>query len=147
MFSNYKVTHTRSYFVLKLQGDTRTILLCSQTTKLNPYEFKLPRNSAEAILPNREDPKNNQDIKSKPWPRRISQCKPFIDRTTDAPSRTDTVRADLLWNPNPNPTIPTNPNPFATLFRLASKTVQVQLASRSCLSLRFILGGPVSTNN
>ena len=80
----------------------------------------LPRNFEEAVLPNREDPENDQDIKSKPLPRRISQCKPLVDLTTDTPSRTDTVRADLLWNPNPNPTIPTNPNPFTTPFQLVS---------------------------
>ena len=86
----------------------------------------LPRNFEDVVLPNREDPENDQDIKSKPWPRRISQCKPFVDLTTDAPSRTDTVLADLLWNPNPNPTIPTNPNPFATPFQLA---VQLKVLS------------------
>ena len=80
----------------------------------------LPWNFEEAVLPNREDPKNDQDIKSKPWPRRISQCKPFVDLTTDAPSRTYTVRTNLLWNPNPNPTIPTNPNKFASPFQLVS---------------------------
>ena len=80
----------------------------------------LPRNFEEAVLPNREDPKNDQDIKSKSWPRRISQCKPLVDLTNDARSRRDIVRADLLWNPNPNPTIPTNPNPFATPFQLVS---------------------------
>ncbi|KAF2586029.1 hypothetical protein F2Q70_00036365 [Brassica cretica] len=90
----------------------------------------LPRNFEETVLPNREDPKNDQDIKSKLWPRRISQCKPLVDLTTDAPSHTDTVRADLLWNPNPNPTIATNPNPFATPFQLASKTARVQIASQ-----------------
>ncbi|KAF3504724.1 hypothetical protein F2Q69_00042072 [Brassica cretica] len=71
----------------------------------------LHRNFEEAVLPNREDPENDQDIKSKPWPRRISQCKPLVDLTTDAPSHTDIVRTDLLWNSNPNPTIPTNLNP------------------------------------
>ncbi|KAL0649928.1 hypothetical protein Bca4012_092619 [Brassica carinata] len=107
----------------------------------------LPRNFKDAVLPNREDPENDQAIKSKPWPRRISQCKPLVDLITDAPSRTDTMRADLLWNPNPNPAIPTNPNPFATPFQLMSTSRPSQLASRSCLSSRFILGGPVSTNN
>ncbi|KAF2599071.1 hypothetical protein F2Q68_00008683 [Brassica cretica] len=40
------------------------------------------------------------------------------------------MRTDLLWNPNPNPMIPTNRNPFATPFQLASKTARVQLASQ-----------------
>jgi len=80
----------------------------------------LPWNFEETVHPNHEDPENDQDIKSKPWPRRISQCKPLVDLPTDAPSRTDTVRADLLWNPNPNPTIPTNLNPFAAPFQLVS---------------------------
>ena len=56
----------------------------------------MPRNFEEAVLPNREDPENDQDIKSKLLPRRISPCQPLVDLTTDAPSRTDTVRADLL---------------------------------------------------
>ncbi|KAF2541196.1 hypothetical protein F2Q70_00034704 [Brassica cretica] len=55
----------------------------------------LPRNFKEAVLSNREDPENDQDIKSKLSPRRISQCKPLVDLTTDSPSRTDTVRADF----------------------------------------------------
>ncbi|KAF3579877.1 hypothetical protein DY000_02030174 [Brassica cretica] len=45
------------------------------------------------VLPNREDQENDQDIKSKLLPRRISQCKPFVDLTTDAPSRTDTTNS------------------------------------------------------
>ena len=53
--------------------------------------MNLPRNFEEAVLPNHEDPENDQNIKSKPWPRRISQCKPLVDLTTDAPSRTDTL--------------------------------------------------------
>ncbi|KAF3605684.1 hypothetical protein DY000_02049517 [Brassica cretica] len=52
--------------------------------------WNLPRNFKDAVLPNREDPENDQDIKSKPLPRRISQCKPLVDLTTDAPSHTDT---------------------------------------------------------
>ena len=83
--------------------------------------MNLPRNFEEAVLPNRKDPENDQDIKSKPWSRRISQCKPFVDLTTDAPSRPDTVRIDLLWNPNPNPT---NPNPFL----LASQLITIRSA-------------------
>ncbi|KAL0711512.1 hypothetical protein Bca4012_018490 [Brassica carinata] len=63
----------------------------------------LPRNFKEVVLPNREDPENDQDIKSKPSSRRIRQFKPLVDLTTDAPSRTDTVHADLLWKPNPIP--------------------------------------------
>jgi len=77
----------------------------------------MPWNFEEEVLPNREDPENDQDIKSKPLPRRISQYKPLVDLTTDMPSRTDTVRADLLWNPNPNPT---NLNPSTRLFQLVS---------------------------
>ena len=72
-------------------------------------------NFKEAVLPNRKDPENDQDIKSNLLPRRISQCKPFVDLTTGVPSRTDTVRANLLWNPNPNPT---NPNLFLQAFQL-----------------------------
>ncbi|KAF3524662.1 hypothetical protein F2Q69_00050594 [Brassica cretica] len=49
----------------------------------------------EVVLLNREDPESDQDIKSKPSPRRISQCKPLVDLTTDGPSRTDTVHADF----------------------------------------------------
>uniref|UniRef100_M4D131 Uncharacterized protein n=1 Tax=Brassica campestris TaxID=3711 RepID=M4D131_BRACM len=77
--------------------------------------MNLPRNFKEVFLPNREDPVNDQDIKSKPLSRRISQCKPFVDLTTDAPSRAVTVHADLLWNSNPNPT---NPNLFLQAFQL-----------------------------
>ncbi|KAF2534522.1 hypothetical protein F2Q70_00030673 [Brassica cretica] len=66
--------------------------------------MNLSRNFKEVVIPNREDPENDQDIKSKPLPRRISLCKPIIDLTTDASSRIDTVRPDLLWKPNPIPT-------------------------------------------
>ncbi|KAF3581055.1 hypothetical protein DY000_02031406 [Brassica cretica] len=44
----------------------------------------------ETVLSNREDPENDLDIKSKPSPRRIRQCKPLVDLTNDAPSRTNT---------------------------------------------------------
>ncbi|KAF3516792.1 hypothetical protein DY000_02060338 [Brassica cretica] len=54
--------------------------------------MNLPRNFKEAVLSNREDPENDQDIKSKPSPRRIRKCKPLVDLTTDAPSRTDTIK-------------------------------------------------------
>ncbi|KAF3576739.1 hypothetical protein DY000_02028726 [Brassica cretica] len=66
--------------------------------------MNLPRNFKNAVLSNREDPENDQDIKSKPSPKRIRQYKPLVDLTTDAPSHTDTVRADLIWKPNPIPT-------------------------------------------
>ncbi|KAF3505288.1 hypothetical protein F2Q69_00040531 [Brassica cretica] len=46
----------------------------------------------------------------KPLPRRISLCKPLIDLTIDASSRIDTVRAGLLWKPNPIPTGIFSPN-------------------------------------
>ncbi|KAF2590971.1 hypothetical protein F2Q70_00038007 [Brassica cretica] len=106
--------------VLLLDGGSNTINLNTQPCRI------------EACIEDRSwDPENDQDIKTKHWPRRISQCKPLVDLTTDAPSRTDTVRADLLWNPNLNPTIPTNPNPFVTPFHLASKTAHVQLEVHS----------------
>ncbi|KAF3505285.1 hypothetical protein F2Q69_00044142 [Brassica cretica] len=56
----------------------------------------LSRNFEDSVLPNREEQENDQDIKSKPWSRQISQCKPLVDMTTDAPSRTDTCPPDQL---------------------------------------------------
>ncbi|KAF2606283.1 hypothetical protein F2Q68_00044043 [Brassica cretica] len=66
----------------------------------------LPLNFEEAVLPNREDPENDQDIKSKPWPsaNRLSiwpptrphaqiQCAPICFGT---PIRTRQYRRTLI---------------------------------------------------
>ncbi|CAN6881325.1 unnamed protein product, partial [Brassica oleracea] len=45
----------------------------------------------EIILPNREDPDNEQYIKLKLSPRRIRRCKPLVYPITDAPSRSATL--------------------------------------------------------
>ncbi|CDY67990.1 BnaCnng57220D [Brassica napus] len=93
------------------------MLILNPPLSLTNSDRNLHRNFKKAVLPNCEDPENDQDIKSKPLPRRISQCKPLVDLTTDAPSHIDTVRTDLLWNPNANPT---NLNPSPHLFQLVS---------------------------
>ncbi|CAN6880394.1 unnamed protein product, partial [Brassica oleracea] len=48
-------------------------------------------NFKEIVLPNREDPDDEQYINLKLSPRRIRRCKPLIDLTTDAPSRSATL--------------------------------------------------------
>ncbi|CAN6868244.1 unnamed protein product, partial [Brassica oleracea] len=48
-------------------------------------------NFKEIVLPNREDPNDEQYIKLKLSPRRIRRCKPLVDPITDAPSRSATI--------------------------------------------------------
>ncbi|KAF3556627.1 hypothetical protein F2Q69_00011729 [Brassica cretica] len=48
-------------------------------------------NFKEIVLPNREDPDDEQYIKLKLSPRRIRRCKPLVDPITDEPSRSATL--------------------------------------------------------
>ncbi|CAN6873464.1 unnamed protein product, partial [Brassica oleracea] len=52
-------------------------------------------NFKEIVLPNREDPDDEQYIKLKLSLRRIRHCKPLVDPITHAPSRSATVRLAL----------------------------------------------------
>ncbi|CAN6864355.1 unnamed protein product, partial [Brassica oleracea] len=45
----------------------------------------------EIVLPNREDPDDEQYIKLNLSPRRIRRCKPLVDPITNAPSRSTTL--------------------------------------------------------
>ncbi|WZZ59597.1 hypothetical protein YC2023_059704 [Brassica napus] len=83
------------------------------------------REREKAVLPNREDPENDQDIKSKLLPRRISQCKPYVDVTSDAPSYTDTVVPARVHPISPSP------KAFLILDELSLSSFRSQLTSRT----------------
>ncbi|KAF3549692.1 hypothetical protein DY000_02009129 [Brassica cretica] len=86
---------SRTYHGVKIDVESYSLIDRYVCTMADPMlgvfsRRNLPRNYKEVVLSNREDPENDQDIKSKSSPRRIRQCKPLVDLTTDAPSRTDT---------------------------------------------------------
>ncbi|KAL0826557.1 hypothetical protein Bca101_050234 [Brassica carinata] len=85
---------------------------------------------------------NDQDIKSKPLPRRICQYKPLVDLTTDTPSRTDTVHANLLWNPNPNPRTLIRPRICSSSCTCPRNALQIGAFTNVLNAIDLTLGNP-----
>ncbi|KAF3502053.1 hypothetical protein F2Q69_00044125 [Brassica cretica] len=88
--------------------------------------MNLPRNFKEAVLPNSEDPENEQDIKSKPLPRRINQKK-FIARSRQ------TIKAFLIRRSRPDrsDSIHSSSRLQSASIRSCFRSRQHQLATRS----------------
>ncbi|KAF3552706.1 hypothetical protein F2Q69_00011931 [Brassica cretica] len=126
-----EITH-KVYFDVEIDGKEAGRVVIGLFGKTVPK-------TAEAVLPNREDPENDQDIKSKPLPRRISQCKPLVDLTTVAPSRTNTLASPISLNPFVLPFTTTSARDSINTLD-SSRFVPYQLAVH-------LFGGPVQQSS